>query len=130
LRHTIDDDALWWSTIKYVSDTAFKITSVDYEQLVQVFEKKSGQTLRPIFEQFVKYAALPVLEYELCGRKKDKIKYHWKSPVRGFNMPAILITNRGRKRIYPTTEWQEFNLESEIFQGWDDQAFYFLQKQK
>ncbi|MFM7311527.1 MAG: M1 family aminopeptidase, partial [Flavobacteriales bacterium] len=75
LRHTIDDDALWWSTIKYVSDTAFKITSVDYEQLVQVFEKKSGQTLRPIFEQFVKYAALPVLEYELCGRKKDKIKY-------------------------------------------------------
>ena len=130
LRHTIDDDTLWWSTIKYVSDTAFKITSVDYDQLVQVFERKTGQVLRPIFEQFVKHAGLPVLEYELCGRKKDKIKYRWKSPVTEFNMPAILISNRGVKRLYPTTAWKEYQLDDEVFQGWDDQAFYFIQKQK
>ena len=130
LRHTIQNDSCWWSTIKYVSDTAFKMSAVDYDMIVDAFELKTKQELRPIFEQYVKHAGLPVLEFEQKGGSKNKIRYRWKAAVKGFNMPAIAITNQGSKRLLPTTEWQEFEFGKEVFQGWDDQSFYFQQHEK
>jgi len=76
LRHVVNDDKLWWSTIKNMSDTTFKIRNTNYKEVVSVMNEKTGMNLSPIMEQYVKWPAIPVLQYKVKKKGKEYcIKY-------------------------------------------------------
>lgn len=84
LRHVVNKDELWWSIIKGMSDTAFKVKNIGYEDVVSYFSRQTGKDLSAIFEQYYKYPSIPVLEYSLKKMKKGEyeLQYRWQTDVR------------------------------------------------
>jgi aminopeptidase N len=94
LRHVVNDDKMWWSLIKGLCDTTFKIKNTNYAEVVNYFNTKSGKNLSLLFEQYLKHAELPVLEYKLKKAKHGEfeITYRWNSSIKNFNMPFYVST--------------------------------------
>lgn len=113
LRHVFNDDSLWWSTFKSMANRTFKLTNIDYNDVVEYFCRAGNTNYRPIFEQYIKHAAIPELEYSL--KKKDKtnytLTYRWKTDVKDFNMPVFVSTDKNSStQIAPSNEFQQMNL--------------------
>ncbi len=94
LRSIVNDDELWWSLIKGMSDTTFKMKNIGYEDVLSYFNHKSGKNLSAVFEQYLKNAKIPVLEYKLKKLKKGEFELscRWVTDVQGFNMPLAVST--------------------------------------
>ena len=105
LRSVVNNDAQWWSLIKGMSDTAFKMRNINYENVVAYFTKKSGINLKPVFEQYLKQAKIPVLEYKLKKKKKGEFEltYRWITEATNFKMPFIVSTTENTKQIITCT---------------------------
>lgn len=131
LRHVVNDDKLWWSAIKNMSDTTFRQSAVEYREVVQFFSKKTGSDLSPIFDQYVKHASIPRLDYKL-KRKKNRIqiKYKWTSEVKGFNMPVDVFCDQKKMRIFPSAKWKKTILDIPTFDLFsiDHDEFYIRSK--
>lgn len=118
IRHVVNNDDLWWSTIKNMSDTTFKMRNTNYKEVVQVMSEKTGMYLAPIFEQYVKWPAIPVLQYKM--KKKDKeycIKYRWKVNAKSFEMPVVFLHGDKEHRVQGTTKWKKTRIWSTMEQG-------------
>ncbi|MGG7034762.1 MAG: M1 family metallopeptidase [Flavobacterium sp.] len=110
LRHVINDDKKWWEILKSFS-TTFRHQLIDTETVITFFNKESGINLTPVFNQYLRYTNIPVLELR---KKNDKLEYRWKTDETDFIMP-IDITIKGKKiRLKPTNSYQisDFNLKS------------------
>lgn len=94
LRHIFNNDAQWFSTIKAMSDTVFKMKNTNYEEVLQFFNTRSGKDLTKVFEQYLKHPKIPVLEYKLVKQKKGnyELSYRWVTDVEGFAMPFYFST--------------------------------------
>jgi aminopeptidase N len=113
LRHIVNNDTLWWATIKCMSDTAFKMKNIGYDDVVAYFSSKTGRQLAPVFEQYLKNPKIPVFTYQLKKSGKDYLfKYKWKADVNNFNMPVFISANGGTtyKQIDCTDGWKEMKL--------------------
>lgn len=103
LRHVINNDDLWWKIIlKYSETYSHKI--IDTETVISFFNKESGMDLTSIFNQYLRYKNIPVLEIR---KNKKKLEYKWKTDVADFNMPIDLKLNNETIRIYPTNEFKK-----------------------
>ena len=102
LRSVIGDER-WFPLIRDFYQT-FKYRNIDTDQVVAFFNEKTGMNLTPIFDQYLRHAALPALELEF--RDGGHVAYRWDAAVEGFAMP-IQIGRPGQWRtIRPTAEWQ------------------------
>lgn len=102
LRHVVNDDEKWWKIIlKYSEEFHLKI--IDTETVVAFFNRETGMNLAPIFDQYLRHAKIPTLEFSFS--KKGLLKYRWVTDKPNFKMPAELIINSKSVRIYPTNEW-------------------------
>jgi aminopeptidase N len=103
LRTVVNNDVLWWQIIKGACDTAFKFKTINADDIVDYFSLKSGKDLRPIFYQYLKYAAIPKLVYTLkkIKGKKYELIYFWQTDVKNFNMPIQITSERGKKEWLP-----------------------------
>lgn len=63
--------------------------------------------LTPIFDQYLRYTAIPILELK---REGDTVSYRWKADVPNFAMPV----RAGGKLLHPTTEWQTMTAASDL----------------
>ncbi|MCS6967584.1 MAG: M1 family metallopeptidase [Cytophagales bacterium] len=108
LRHTIDNDTLWFNTLRdFVR--AFRLKNISTEQVVQFFNQRTGRYLTPIFRQYLFHTQIPQLEYKLEQKgKKVILHYRWKAAEREFNMPAWVTLNSKKKwiKIFPQSQWQ------------------------
>jgi aminopeptidase N len=88
LRSVVADDQRWFATIKKYTET-FKRSIVNTEQTIDFFSRETGKNLRPVFNQYLRYAAIPKLKYytEKKG-KKLTFFYRWEAAEPGFNMPV------------------------------------------
>lgn len=128
LRHVIQDDDKWWPMIKNISDTTFKMRVTDYREIVEYFNSKTGMDLKPVFEQYVKNAHLPTLEYSLKPLKNGiSMKYRWNAQAANFAMPVEIADDKEVIRISPTSKWQTINLSA--VPEFDDKRFYYRRKQ-
>ncbi len=101
IRTLVNDDKLWWSMIKGMCDTTFKMKNINYENVVTYFNKKSGISLSSVFEQYLKYASIPLLEYKLKKKKKGEFEltYRWVTDVPNFTMPVVVSTPENAKQF-------------------------------
>ena len=104
LRSIADNDELWWRTIRDLYQT-FKYRNIMTEDIVSFFNERLGRDLTPIFDQYLRRAALPTLELVFNDHVKT-LAYRWNADERGFAMPIRVGTPGKWHTIQPTTAWQ------------------------
>ena len=103
LRGVVNDDEKWWRLVRDVYEQ-FRYKNIMTEDLVRFVNTKLGQNLTPIFDQYLRRAALPTLELAF-NEKEGTVSYRWDAEERGFNMP-IRVGRRGQWQvIQPTVDW-------------------------
>jgi aminopeptidase N len=104
LRSVIDDDAKWWSLIRGLYQQ-FKYKTIMTEDVVAYFNQHAGMNLTPIFDQYLRRTAIPVLELAFDPAGKS-VRYRWKADEPAFAMP-IRVGKKGDWQIVkPTADWQ------------------------
>ena len=108
LRGVVNDDEKWWRLVREVYEQ-FRYKNIMTEDLVRFVNTRLGQNLTPIFDQYLRRAALPTLELAF-DEKEETVSYRWAADERGFNMP-IRAGRRGQWLvIQPTTDWATMKL--------------------
>ncbi len=103
LRSVIDDDVRWWRLMREFYQR-FKYQDIATEDVVAFFNQKTGRNLTPIFNQYLRRAALPILDLQF--QDGGQVAYRWNAEVKDFAMP-IKAGQKGKWQIlHPTTEWQ------------------------
>jgi len=104
LRSIVDDDKRWEKLIKDFYQN-FKYQTIMTEDVVTFFNKQTGKNLSPIFNQYLRHAALPVLELKF-DETKNEVAYRWKADEKDFAMPIRVGATDKWQIITPTAEWQ------------------------
>lgn len=110
LRHIVNDDTKWWKMLLTYSEK-FRHKIIDTETVVNFFNTETGMNLTPVFNQYLRHAAIPAFEYRI---RKGKLQFRWKTDESKFAMPVDVNIKNKKTRIYPTTEWttSKFNIDS------------------
>ena len=98
LRSVVDDDPRWWALLHGFYQH-FKYQNIMTEDVVEYFNQQTQMNLTPVFNQYLRHAALPVLELRWSP---GNIRYRWQADDAAFAMPVVA----GGKKIHPTTVWQ------------------------
>jgi hypothetical protein len=69
------------------------------------FNQHTGMNLTPIFDQYLRHAAIPRLEL-LFGEAPGMVMYKWDADEDSFAMPVKVGTAGKWEIIRPTTRWQ------------------------
>ncbi len=104
LRSVVDDEKLWRSLLRDFYRT-FKYRNIMTEDVVEFFNRRTGRNLTPVFNQYLRRAALPALELKF-DEAKGEVSYRWKADEPGFRMPVRVGGRGGWQLIRPTAEWQ------------------------
>ena len=128
LRSIVNDDKRWWALLRDFYQH-FKYQTIMTEDVVAYFNQKTGKNLTPIFDQYLRHTAIPVLELVFDDSNKT-VRYRWRADERGFAMPVRVGTKDHWQIIKPTTEWQEMKIElkKEDFQAATDLYFVGVKK--
>ncbi|WP_317196762.1 M1 family metallopeptidase [Hymenobacter piscis] len=104
----VPDDARWRELLRGLSRTFYHQT-VTTAQVVDYFNRQTGQNLTPVFDQYLRHTSLPTLEvrFPVTGPPLAR----WITEVPGFELPA-------RVRVAGSGEYQNI-LVSTIFKPID-----------
>jgi aminopeptidase N len=130
LRGVINNDELWWKIIYGIS-TDFRHQVVTTQQIEDYISSRSGMDLKPVFDQYLRNANIPVLELKFTEKGKDtELEYRWVTDVTSFRMPVEILVGGKRKRITPGNDFQKMTLKDvkkENVQA-DKSRFYIKEK--
>ncbi len=103
MRNILNDDAKWWKLLLDYSNT-FKRRIVDHQMVVDFFNRESGCDLTPVFNQYLRYRNIPVLELRVS---KKRLEYRWVTDEPHFRMPVDVVINKQTVRLEGTNQWQQ-----------------------
>ncbi len=103
LRSVVDDDKKWFALIKGLYNK-FKYHNIMTEDITAYFNEKTGRNMTPVFDQYLRHAALPVLELKF---ENGEVSYRWQADEKAFDMPIKVGTPSSWVLIKPTAEWQK-----------------------
>ncbi|TVZ28005.1 peptidase M1-like protein [Gillisia sp. Hel_I_86] len=109
IRSIYDNDELWWKTLKDYTST-YKHQTIDTKTVEDFFNVPIATELQPVFDQYLRYANIPVLEFKKTGKR---IHYRWNTDVSNFRMPVDIFIHEKEIRIAPSNTWIEFSKEVE-----------------
>ncbi|WP_081211453.1 M1 family metallopeptidase [Salegentibacter sediminis] len=109
IRSIYNDDALWWKTLKDYTET-YKHQTINTNQTEAFFNTATEIDLQPVFDQYLRYTNLPVLQFK---EEHGRIAYRWQTDVDQFAMPVDIFIDETEKRIFPSENWQFFDSEVE-----------------
>jgi aminopeptidase N len=104
LRSVVNDDKRWWALLHDFYQH-FKYQNIMTEDVLQYFNQRTGQNLTPIFNQYLRHTAIPVLELQF-NHSDGSVSYRWKADEPGFAMPVRVGTKDRWQIIQPTSEWK------------------------
>ncbi|MCC7465229.1 MAG: M1 family metallopeptidase [Saprospiraceae bacterium] len=103
LRQVADNESLWREILRGLNRDFYHQT-VSSAQVEEYISKAMKRDLSKVFDQYLRHADVPVLEYRM---KHRKLEYRWINCVRGFDMPVKVALSPGKYTfIYPDTEWK------------------------
>jgi aminopeptidase N len=128
LRSVVDDDTHWWALLHGFYQH-FKYQNIMTEDVVQYFNQETGMNLTPIFDQYLRHAALPVLD--LQWNSAESVRYRWQADEAAFSMPVRVGSREHWQTIHPTTAWQTMQtpLGKDQFEVATDLYFINVSKQ-
>ena len=123
LRSLVEDDELWWNTLRQLnSEFAYKTTTSD--EVIQFLGKALDKDLTAFFEQYLEYSKIPKLLIKK-GKLKNQVKYKWEVDVKEFDMPVEVNLKNDTTWIFPeSTEWKTITLEPNQKLSIDEKKFY------
>ncbi len=91
--------------------------------------QQTGMNLTPLFDQYLRHTAIPVLELKF-GESTGSVAYRWKADEADFAMPVKVGTPDHWEVIHPTTQWQTMKtpLKPDEFQAATD--LYYIDVKK
>jgi len=104
LRSVVNDDKRWWKLIHDFYQH-FKYQNIMTEDVVAYFNQKTGMNLTPIFDEYLRHAALPSLELKF-DEANSVVSYRWKADEPAFAMPVRVGTSDHWQIVQPTAEWK------------------------
>jgi aminopeptidase N len=104
LRNAVNDDARWWQLIRDTFEH-FKYQNILTGDLVRFFSTELKQDMTPIFDQYLRRTALPVLELTFDEAAK-RVSYRWNADERAFALPIKVGDPAKWQVIQPTTDWK------------------------
>jgi aminopeptidase N len=104
LRSVINDDSRWWKLIHDFYQR-FKYRTIMTEDVVEFFNQHSGMKLTPIFDQYLRHAALPTLALNF-NDAEGSVAYRWVADEPAFAMPVRVGNKASWQIIRPTKDWQ------------------------
>ena len=122
LRNLIDDDKKWRIILRGLN-TKFYHQTVATEQIENYLSEKSGIDLSSFFNQYLRSAKIPVLQYEIVSKA---IRYKYTDCVAGFNMPVKTLINGKVLWIRPNKNWQTYPMDKEIETFEVDKNYYVI----
>lgn len=103
LRQVADNDILWREILRGLNRDFYHQT-VSSAQVEAYISKAMNRDLSKVFDQYLRHADVPVLEYRMRHRK---LEYRWINCVSGFDLPVKVALKPGMFTfIYPTTTWK------------------------
>ena len=104
LRSVVNDDAKWFKLLHDVYQH-FAYKNIMTEDLASYMSEKTGMDLKPMFDEYLRHAAIPVLELKF-DESAGTVEYRWKADEAGFAMPVKVGRPDRWEIIEPTTEWK------------------------
>jgi aminopeptidase N len=105
LRSVIDNDAEWFSLLHDYYQH-FKYQTIMTTDMVAYFNRHTGKNLKPLFDEYLRHAAIPVLELKF-NAPSHAVSYRWKADENNFDMPVRVGRKGDWQLIYPTTtDWR------------------------
>ncbi|MGO1244323.1 M1 family metallopeptidase [Sphingobacterium sp. JB170] len=92
IRTIIQNDEKWRSILRGLNKTFYHQT-VNYADIVNYVNKKSGFDLTKVFQQYVQYKSIPTLEVKLDNN--NQLMARWISEVNQFKMPIHMGVKGG-----------------------------------
>lgn len=102
MRHVVNDDAKWWKLILDYSNK-FKKQIIETNDVVAFFNNQAGINLTPVFNQYLRYKDIPVLQIKMTG---SNLEYRWQTDEPNFAMPVEVAINGMVLRLNATNNWQ------------------------
>ena len=112
LRVLLKNDVKWYAILKGLQ-LEFRHKIVNTNDLTQYIENHYERDLNPFFKQYLFHHELPVFEYFFTEIDNEiLLNYRWDAIVDDFDMPLLVNVNSQNKNewIYPTSQWNEINL--------------------
>lgn len=125
LRYAVNNDALWWATLKKYAET-FRYKNLTTADAISFFNDELKEDYSWLFNQYLRNTELPILEYKWQVSKQNKKQvlgkwyYRWNTKERRFALPVEVEILGKKQRIMPTTEWEV--LEFEKIEGVEPKA--------
>jgi aminopeptidase N len=115
LRSVVNNDTLWWNIVKGIQ-AQYRHRATNTNEIIAYVNKMSGKDLTPVFDQYLRYPAIPVLELKYTQKGNDvELEYRWKADVKKFNMPVDLILKNSEViRIYPGNDFTKTTLKNSM----------------
>ena len=111
IRQLIDNDEKFRSILRGLNKVFYHKT-VTTAEIENYITKQSGLKLDKVFDQYLRYSKIPVLEYKIAN---GKIQYRWITDVTGFDMPVkVTLKADTYTLIKPTNEWKTSKIDASI----------------
>jgi aminopeptidase N len=102
VRTIINDDDKWLEILRGLNKTFYHQT-VTYNQIVNYINEQSGVNLLPVFDQYLHYTNIPILEFATAN---NQLYCRWIATAKDFNMPVKIRAKGGEyQMIKPTTQF-------------------------
>ncbi len=108
VRSIVNNDPRWFALLHDFFQH-FKYHSIMTEDVVAYFNQQTGMNLTPVFNQYLRHTAIPMLELKF-NETDGVVAYRWKVDKPDFTMPIRVGSSADPEDrwqiIHPTTEWQ------------------------
>ena len=101
----INNDVLFIEILQGLNKK-FKNSTVTTSDIEDYISTKSSINFKPLFNQYLRTAQVPVLEYKIIG---DTLLYRFNNCINSFTIPVKTNVTK-HTWLYPTTTWQNQNI--------------------
>jgi aminopeptidase N len=129
VRSVIDDDREWFALLHDYYQH-FQYQTIMTTDVAAYFSKHSGRDLTPIFNQYLRHAAIPTLELRF-DPQAHTVAFRWQADEPSFAMPIKVGDRNHWQTVTPvTTRWQTMktDLSSEQFDAATDLYYVNVHK--
>ncbi len=125
IRQLVANDEKWRQILRGMSRTFYHQT-VTTQQIESYLITRTGLPLKPLFDQYLRDARVPTLEYKITPEGVD---YRFTNCQKSFTIPVgICLNDAGPQRIVtPSTTWQTLRLPN-VKELAIDANYYLLTK--
>ena len=111
IRQLINNDEKFRSILRGINKTFYHKTTTTQE-IEAYIAKQSGLKLDKVFDQYLRYSKIPVLEYKIAN---GTLSYRWITDVTGFDMPVKVTLKADQYTlIKPTNDWKTIKVDASI----------------